>query len=56
MAKEKILVVDDEEDLLELVSYNLENYGYNVECATTGEEALSKIRKNQPDTQAIRAY
>ncbi len=49
MAKEKILVVDDEEDLLELVNYNLSNYGYNVVCVMTGEDALSAIRSNQPD-------
>jgi len=33
MAKERILVVDDEEDILELVSYNLTREGYQVLCA-----------------------
>jgi two-component system phosphate regulon response regulator PhoB len=40
MSKEKILVVDDEEDILELVRYNLAREGYSVSCATSGEEAL----------------
>jgi two-component system phosphate regulon response regulator PhoB len=38
--KEKILVVDDEEDILELVQYNLLKEGYDVVCALTGEKAL----------------
>ncbi len=38
--KEKILVVDDEEDILELVQYNLVKEGYSVVCALTGEKAL----------------
>ena len=48
MAKEKILVVDDEEDLLELIKFNLFRKGYKVVCTPSGEEALrtakSKIR------------
>ena len=42
MADNKILVVDDEEDILELVRYNLAREGYRVVCATTGEQALNK--------------
>jgi len=49
MAGEKILVVDDEEDLLKLLSYNLVNSGYQVECVTSGEETLVKARANPPD-------
>lgn len=41
MAREKILVVDDEEDILELLRYNLEREGYNIHCAESGEKALS---------------
>ena len=37
-ARERILVVDDEEDLLELVNYNLSKEGYRVSCVGTGEE------------------
>ena len=40
MKKEKILVVDDEEDILELVRYNLDREGYQVICAISGEVAL----------------
>ena len=40
MAGECILVVDDEEDILELVKFNLEKEGFRVFCATTGEQAL----------------
>jgi two-component system alkaline phosphatase synthesis response regulator PhoP len=49
MAKENILIVDDEEDVLELVRYNLDKNGYNTETATTGEEALTKARAKLPD-------
>lgn len=41
----KILVVDDEPDLVELVSYNLRKEGFDVSTASDGEEALNKIRK-----------
>ena len=44
MAKEHILVVDDEEDILELLTYNLTREGYHVTGALTGEDALKKIR------------
>ncbi len=49
MANELILVVDDEEDILELVSYNLSRHGYKVDTLTTGEEALEIARKDPPD-------
>ena len=42
MADNKILVVDDEEDILELVRYNLARDGYRVVCAASGEQALNK--------------
>lgn len=45
MAKEKILVVDDEEDILELVRYNLVKEGYHVAGALTGEDALKRARE-----------
>jgi len=44
MSKERILVVDDEEDILELVRYNLAKEGYHVSGAITGEDALKKAR------------
>lgn len=49
MANERILIVDDEEDVLELVRYNLDRSGYKIETASSGEEALSKARKSLPD-------
>ena len=49
MAKEKILVVEDEESILELVTFNLKKEGYEVEGVTTGEEALDYARTSSPD-------
>ncbi len=49
MSKEKILVVDDEEDILELVRHNLAREGYQTVCAETGEKALSKARTENID-------
>jgi two-component system alkaline phosphatase synthesis response regulator PhoP len=49
MAKESILVVDDEEDILELVKYNLAREGYQVVCAATGEDAIAKAKRKLPD-------
>jgi len=49
MSKEKILVVDDEEDILELVRYNLAREGYTVACAVTGEEALKSTASDPAD-------
>ena len=40
MPKERILVVEDEQDILELVRYNLARENYQVFCATSGEDAL----------------
>jgi two-component system phosphate regulon response regulator PhoB len=44
-----VLVVDDEEDLLELVRFNLVRDGYAVAVASTGEDALRMIRRESPD-------
>ncbi len=49
MSRERILVVDDEEDLLELISYNLGKEGYRVECVASGEEAIATARNTLPD-------
>ena len=49
MAKERILVVDDEEDILELVTYNLAREGYKVTGALSGEDALRKVRSEAFD-------
>jgi two-component system phosphate regulon response regulator PhoB len=49
MPKETILAVDDEEDVLELVRYNLDKNGYKVQTAASGEEAIEKARAKLPD-------
>ena len=49
MIKDKILVIDDEEDILELLRFNLTKEGYQVCSASTGEEALSLARTEHPD-------
>ena len=43
-----ILLVDDEQDILEIVSYNLEQEGYKVITASNGSEAIVKAKKNIP--------
>ena len=48
MVNDRILVVDDEEDLAELVSYNLTREGYQVTCVGSGELALSEARARPP--------
>ncbi len=49
MSAKKILVVDDEPDLVELVSYNLRKEGLEVASASDGEEALRRIRQESFD-------
>jgi two-component system alkaline phosphatase synthesis response regulator PhoP len=49
MAKEHILVVEDEEDILELLRYNLAKEGFRVTGALTGEEAVRAARSTPPD-------
>ncbi len=49
MSKAKLLVVDDEEDILQLVRYNLTKEGYDIICVTTGEEAVRRAKIEQPD-------
>ncbi len=53
MAKQHVLVVDDEEDLLELIRYNLSKEGYQVDSVTTGEEALEHARRDLPDIMIL---
>ncbi len=45
----KILIADDEPDILEILKYNLENEGYYVLTARDGDEALDKAKKEHPD-------
>ncbi len=45
----KILIADDEPDILEIVSYNLMMHGYEVETAKDGDQAIQKARQFNPD-------
>ena len=47
--QQKILVVDDEPDIVELIAFNLEAEGYAVITATSGLEALNRARAILPD-------
>jgi len=47
--KAKVLVVDDEKDILDLVTYNLNKEGFETETSADGEEALGAIRKGRYD-------
>jgi len=49
MAKERILIVDDEEDILELLKYNLNREGYKVVSASSGEQCLQKAASEKLD-------
>lgn len=49
MPNEKILIVDDEEDILKLVDYNLAKEGYLTNAVTSGEQALIEARNSPPD-------
>ncbi|MCW8129878.1 MAG: response regulator [Planctomycetota bacterium] len=49
MGKENILVVEDEEDIQELVRYNLAKEGYPVNTVDSGEEGLKQARAKRPD-------
>ena len=48
-AKKKILVVEDEDNLRELVQNRLENEGFEVTTAADGFQAIGKARQSQPD-------
>ncbi len=45
----RVLVVDDEPDILDLLKYNLEREGYEVEIASNGEEAIKKAEFFKPE-------
>lgn len=45
----KILVVDDEEDILQLLSVSFEKAGYTVISVSTGEDAIAALKKGRPD-------
>jgi two-component system alkaline phosphatase synthesis response regulator PhoP len=47
--KQKILIVDDEPDILELIEYNLKKEGYQVFLANNGQEGITVAKKVHPD-------
>lgn len=49
MAGEKIVVIEDEPDILELLQFNLGREGYEVAAAGTGTEGLATVRRETPD-------
>ena len=49
MSKSKVLVIEDESDILEVIQYNLEREGHKVIACRDGEEGLSRIRTENPD-------
>jgi two-component system phosphate regulon response regulator PhoB len=51
--KKTVLVVEDEEDILALLQFNLIKAGYAVVCATRGEEALTAIAAGKPDLMLL---
>src|SRR5450759_2327395 len=53
MQAKRVLVVDDEPDIVELVGYNLKKEGYSVSSAIDGEEALNKIRNGNFDVMVL---
>jgi two-component system alkaline phosphatase synthesis response regulator PhoP len=49
----KILIVDDEQDIVELISYNLEKEGFSTVKAYDGEAALGVVRSGKPDLMIL---
>ena len=47
--KKKILAVDDEDSIIDLLKFNIEKEGYNFISASDGEEALRKVEEENPD-------
>mgnify|MGYP006259013177 FL=1 len=48
MSRQSVLVVEDEEDIMEVIRFNLEKEGYEVHQALSGEKALQVIENNLP--------
>ena len=48
MAKETLLVIEDERDIIEVIEYNFEKEGYTVLGATNGEKGLELARSRRP--------
>jgi len=55
VAQEKLLVVEDDRNLVKLITYNLEKEGYRVVAAADGESGLTALRKERPDLVVLDA-
>jgi len=53
MGKKKILIVDDEEDILNILKFRLEANNYEVLVASDGQEGLNKARSEKPDLMIL---
>lgn len=53
MAKETILIVEDDEDIQQLVGYNLAKAGFQVLYAENGEQALASVKRELPDLMVL---
>ena len=53
MTKRLVLIIDDEEDLIELVRYNLEQEGYAVLGAADGESGVARAMNDKPDVIVV---
>jgi two-component system, OmpR family, alkaline phosphatase synthesis response regulator PhoP len=53
MARGRILVIDDEKDLIELVRYNLQKEGFSVQSAQDGESGLSAAKRDMPELVVV---
>lgn len=49
MSEGRILAIEDEDDILEIIEYNLEREGYEVMTSKNGQEGLEKVREEHPD-------
>ena len=49
VAKSRILIIEDEPDIVEVIQYNLEREGHKVLACRNGEQGLSRIRTDNPD-------
>src|SRR3954468_1265941 len=49
MPRERILLIEDEPDIAEVLQYNLEKEGFTVETARRGDSGLDSIRRDAPD-------
>ena len=53
MTRKKILIVDDEPDIIKTTSYMLEQAGYEIHTASDGEQGLEKLKQVKPDLMLL---